>query len=137
MVVVDSSVWTDFFADRPSQECQTLRALLQQGTTQLIVPDLVLFEVLRGFRGERELQQARRLFGEMTVEPISDAVLARRAAERWRRLREHGWTVRSSVDALVASYCIERELTLLHRDRDFGAYVEHFGLRSWVELKAS
>lgn len=132
MLVVDSSVWIDFFnaADHPAVE--TLSALLDHGEVRLVVPDLVLFEVLRGFRHEADHRQARRLMESLAVEATGGAELARVAAGHYRQLRAQGVTVRSGIDVLVAAFCIENDYALLHRDRDFQAFEQRLGLRGWT-----
>ena len=131
MLVVDSSVWIDFFNGAPAPARDTLRRLLAQGETEIIVPDLVLFEVLRGFRQERHYLQAESLMLGLTVESTGGTVLALKAAQHYRSLRAVGITVRSAVDVLVAAFCIARGYTLLHADRDFDAFEASRGLRAW------
>ncbi len=131
MLVVDSSVWIDFFNARDSAARFELRRLLDDGNTRLIVPDLVLFEVLRGFREERALRQARLLLQTLHVEPCGGEGLALAAAEHYRHLRARGITVRSAIDVMVAAFCIERDYLLLHSDRDYDAIAAHRGLRVW------
>ncbi|MFO1225581.1 PIN domain-containing protein [Roseateles sp.] len=132
MVVVDSSVLIEFLRGSDGAEVQALESLLVRGVQELVAPDLVVFEVLRGCRNPAELKVANELFNTLKVESICSPALARRAAQDYRLLRSLGWTVRSSIDGLVASYCIQSQQRLLHRDRDFSAYVAHCGLRSWT-----
>ncbi|MBI3155551.1 MAG: PIN domain nuclease [Burkholderiales bacterium] len=131
MVVADSSVWIDFFAGVDSPARATLRQLLSDGEVRIVVPDLVLFEVLRGFRSEREYRQARALLESLSVEPVGGHALAIEAAQHYRSLRASGITVRGSLDVLIASFCIDRGYALLHRDRDFDAFERLRGLRGW------
>ncbi len=131
MLVVDSSVWIDFFNDANQPSAQLLNHLLANGEVRLVVPDLVLFEVLRGFRHERDYRQARLLMQTLSIEPVGGAELMLLAAQHYRSLREQGVTVRSSIDVLVAAFCIEHDYALLHRDRDFDAFEELRGLRGW------
>lgn len=131
MLVVDSSVWIDFFSGRPGAARTTLRRLLDEGEVRIVVPDLVLFEVLRGFRLEREFRQARALMETLGVEPVGGAELALEAAQHYRSLRATGTTVRSGIDVLIASFCIDKGYALLHRDRDFDAFEQVRGLRTW------
>ena len=131
MLVVDSSVWIDFFNGAPSPARATLRRLLGDGDTEIVVPDLVLFEVLRGFRDERHYLQAESLMCTLTVESTGGAALALKAAQHYRSLRAAGITVRSAVDVLVAAFCIDRGYALLHADRDFDAFEASRGLRAW------
>ncbi len=132
MLVVDSSVWIDFFNDAEHPAVATLDALLDHGEIRLVVPDLVLFEVLRGFRHEGEHRQARRLMESLHIESTGGADLALAAAQHYRQLRAQGITVRSGIDVLVAAFCIEKDYALLHRDRDFHAFEQRLGLRGWV-----
>jgi len=131
MLVVDSGVWIDFFNGAESPARGSLRRLLTQGETEIIVPDLVLFEVLRGFRQERDYLQAEALMNTLTIEPSGGRALAIKAAQHYRSLRAMGITVRSAVDVLLAAFCIDRGYTLLHADRDFDAFEELRGLRAW------
>jgi predicted nucleic acid-binding protein len=131
MLVVDSSVWIDFFNDRDSAACDELDRLLGTGHTRLVVPDLVLYEVLRGFRHERPMRQARLLLQTLSVESCSDEDVALAAAEHYRHLRARGITVRSAIDVLIAAFCIEHDYLLLHSDRDYDAIAAHRGLRVW------
>ncbi len=131
MLVVDSSVWIDFFNGAPSPARATLRRLLGDGDTEIVVPDLVLFEVLRGFRHERDYLQAESLMLALTVESTGGQALAQKAAQHYRSLRAVGITVRSAVDVLVAAFCIDRGYALLHADRDFDAFEAARGLRAW------
>jgi len=131
VLVVDSSVWIDFFNARDSAARHELRRLLDDGGTRLVLPDLVLFEVLRGFREERALRQARLLLQTLHVEPCGGEDLALAAAEHYRHLRARGITVRSGIDVMVAAFCIENDYLLLHSDRDYDALAAHRGLRVW------
>lgn len=131
MLVVDSSVWIDFFNDTEHPAVEMLSALLDHGEVRIVVPDLVLFEVLRGFRHEAGHRQARRLMESLHVADTASAELALVAAQHYRSLRAQGYTVRSGIDVLVASFCIENDYALLHRDRDFHAFEQFRGLRSW------
>ena len=131
MLVVDSSGWIDYFADRPVAACDELDRLLQDGHTRLVVPDLVLYEVLRGFRHERAMRQARLLLLTLSVESCGGEDVALAAAEHYRHLRARGITVRSSIDVMIAAFCIEQDYLLLHSDRDYDAIAVHRGLRLW------
>jgi len=131
VLVVDSSVWIEFFSGRPHPAVDTLAQLLDQGEVRLVVPDLVLFEVLRGFRHERDLRQASLLMQALSIESCAGEDLALAAVGHCRDLRAHGYTVRSATDVLVAAFCIENDYALLHKDRDFDALNARRGLRVW------
>jgi len=131
MLVVDSSVWIDFFNARDTAARGELRRLLDDGQTRLVVPDMVLYEVLRGFRYERPMRQARQLLQTLSVESCCGEDVALAAAEHYRYLRAHGITVRSAIDVLIAAFCIERDYLLLHSDYDYATIAMHRGLRMW------
>lgn len=131
MLVVDSSVWIDYFNGTPNPARAALRKLLDDGDLRIVVPDLVMFEVLRGFRHERDFRQARLLFDSLDVEQAGGVELALAAVQHFRSLRASGVTPRSSIDVLVAAFCIENDYALLHRDRDFDAFEHLRGLRTW------
>jgi predicted nucleic acid-binding protein len=131
VLVADSSVWIDFFNEADHPAVDTLSQLLFQGDVRIVVPDLVLFEVLRGFREEADHRQARRLMESLDVRSTGSVELALTAAQHYRRLRVQGITVRSGIDVLVAAFCIENDFALLHRDRDYNAFEQRLGLRGW------
>jgi predicted nucleic acid-binding protein len=131
VLVVDSSVWIDYFNDADHPAVELLDQLLDHGEIRLVVPDLVLFEVLRGFRDEHAHRQARKLMESLHVESTGGAELALAASQHYRSLRTQGITVRSGIDVLMAAFCIENDYALLHRDRDFHAFEERRGLRGW------
>ena len=131
MLVVDAGVWIDFFNGRDNRATAGLTDLLLAGEVTLVVPDLVLFEVLRGFRFERDYRQARTLLAGLSIESTGGAVIAELAADHYRVLRQAGFTVRSPIDVIIAAFCIDRGYTLLHGDRDFAAFELLRGLRCW------
>jgi predicted nucleic acid-binding protein len=131
VLVVDSSVWIDYFSGNPSTARDTLRRILRDGEVRVVVPDLVLFEVLRGFRHEREFRQARVLMESLSIEAIGGGTIALEAAQHYRSLRAMGFTVRNGVDVLIATFCIDKGYALLHKDRDFDVFEQVRGLRAW------
>ena len=93
--------------------------------------DLVLFEVMRGFREGALMLEAQTLMSALPQVEIGGTAPVLKAAERYRRLRQSGRTVRSPIDVLLASYCITHGHTLLHRDADFESLKSLGGLHSW------
>lgn len=128
MIVVDSSVWIDFFNGVSSPEVERLDGLL--GVTPLAIGDLILVEVMQGFRNERDVATARQLFRSLALLPMLGGSNAWKAAENVRQLRSRGITVRKTIDGIIATACIEANLPLLFSDRDFHPYVEHLGLEA-------
>ena len=126
MIVVDSSVWIDFFHGVSTPEVERLDGLL--GVTPLAIGDLVLVEVMQGFRTDQDVATARQLFRSLALLPMLGGSNAWKAAENVRQLRRKGITVRKTIDGIIATACIEASLPLLFSDRDFQPYVEHLGL---------
>jgi predicted nucleic acid-binding protein len=126
VIVVDSSVWIDFFHGVSTPEVDRLDALL--GVTPLAIGDLILVEVLQGFRNERDVATARQLFRSLALLPLLEGSNPWKAADNYRQLRRKGITVRKTIDGIIATACIEANLPLLFSDRDFQPYVEHLGL---------
>jgi len=128
VILVDSSVWIDYFRGTVTPQTERLDALL--GSELIAVGDLVLAEVLQGFNTDREFNQARKLLTSLEVIDLGGQALAVQAARNFRTLRLMGVTVRKTIDTLIATACIEKDLPLLYSDRDFDPFVEHLGLRS-------
>ena len=131
MILVDASVWIDFFNGHAGEAVLRLTDLLADGSAPLGMPDLVLFEVLRGFRHEQDFQAARRALAALPVVEIGGEEAALRAAQHYRALRAAGAIVASPIDVLLASYCIEHGHALLHADRAFDALESLRGLKVW------
>lgn len=128
MILVDSSVWIDFFRGTVTPQTERLDALL--GSELLVVGDLILAEVLQGFSSERDFNQARKLLTALDVVTLGGPEIAIQAARNFRTLRARGVTIRKTIDTLIATRCIESDYALLFSDRDFEPFVEHLGLRS-------
>ena len=126
MIVVDSSVWIDFFNGVNSPEVERLDGLL--GSSPLALGDLILVEVLQGFRRDSDVATARQLFRSMPLLAMLGPQNAYKAAENYRSLRRRGITVRKTIDGIIATACIEANVPLLFSDPDFQPYVEHLGL---------
>lgn len=126
MIMVDSSVWIDYFSGIDNPQAQRLDVAL--GSHPIVIGDLILAEVLQGFRRDRDYQVARSLFEDMPVLPLLGRAMALKSAENFRALRKQGITIRKTADVIIATFCIANELPLLYSDRDFDPFVEHLGL---------
>ena len=126
MILVDSSVWIDYFNGRGTPRTDRLDKLL--GMEPLAIGDLILTEVLQGFTADADYRQARQLLTSQTVFDMLGTELALKSADNYRTLRQRGITVRKTIDTFIATFCIERQHTLLFEDRDFLPFVEHLGL---------
>lgn len=128
MILVDSSVWIDFFNGRDTDETRFLDGALSTDT--ICIGDLILAEVLQGFRSDKDYRLARELLMELPIFQIMTPDLALVAADNYRSLRKKGFTIRKSVDNWIATFCIENKVPLLFSDKDFQPYVEVMGLKT-------
>jgi predicted nucleic acid-binding protein len=128
VILVDSSVWIDYFRGIPTPQTDRLDALLP--TELLLMGDLILAEVLQGFSSERDFNQAKALLMALPISTLAGADIALQAARNFRQLRALGVTVRKTIDTVIATHCIENGISLLYSDRDFDPFVEHLGLIS-------
>jgi hypothetical protein len=130
MVLVDSSVWINYFNGQAGPETDRLDTLL--GTEPVAVGDLIVTEVLQGFRDDSDYETARELFDSLTIFELLGHARALKAASNYRMLRKRGITVRKTTDTIIATFCIDQDIPLLFSDRDFEPFVRHLGLRSAV-----
>ena len=128
MILVDSSVWVDYF--RGIQSAQTDRFYALLGNEPVATGDLVLAEVLQGFGSAQDFNQAKKLLTSLPIIELVGGDIAIQAANNFRALRSLGVTVRKTIDTLIATSCIEKGLSLLYSDKDFDPFVEHLGLQS-------
>jgi len=128
VILVDSSVWIDYFRGTATAETDCLDGLL--GRDPIAIGDIILAEVLQGFANERDFDTALRMMGALDHIDIVGRDTAIQAARNYRTLRARGITVRKTIDTLIATRCIEDDIALLFSDRDFQPFVEHLGLRA-------
>lgn len=130
MILVDSSVWIDYFSGNGSPETDFLDDVL--GVRTVAVGDLILTEVLQGFRHDKDYNAAKRLLAELTTFELLGAKMAIKSADNFRKLRKNGLTIRKTADVIIASFCIEHDLPLLFSDKDFKPFIKHLGLRDAI-----
>lgn len=128
MILVDSSVWIDYFRGTSTPQTDTLDALL--GSEPVVTGDLILTEVLQGFASKRDFNIARKLLTSLDIVNLAGRDIAIQAAKNFRVLRTLGITVRKTIDTVIATRCIESGFMLLYSDKDFDPFVQHLGLRS-------
>ena len=126
MILVDSSVWIDYFTGIDSQQADTLDKTL--GVEPVAAGDLILTEVLQGFRHDRDYKKAKALFDTVTIFEMLGREMALASAENFRSLRKKGITIGKTADVIIATFCIKQRLPLLFSDKDFKPFVEHLGL---------
>ena len=128
MILVDSSVWIDYFRGAQNPQTEKLDGLLS--SEPVAVGDLILTEVLQGFGSERDFNEARRLLTSLLIVELGGQDVAIQAARNFRILRGQRITIRKTIDAIIATRCIESGFILLYSDRDFDPFVQYLGLRS-------
>jgi len=126
MILIDSSVWIDYFNGNETAQTDWLDSSL--GNTPIITGDLILTEVLRGFQSDKEFKIARDLLLRLPFMPMGGQVLALESAMNYRLMRRKGVTVRKTIDVMIGTFCIHYRLPLLHDDRDFDPMVKLLGL---------
>ena len=128
MIVVDSSVWIDYFNGVETRETALLNDIL--GLEPIVIGDLILAEVLQGFRSDHDVRRASAALDTLIFEPMVGPDIALISAGNYRALRAKGVTVRKTIDMLIATSCMENRHILLHSDRDFDPIKEHLGLET-------
>jgi predicted nucleic acid-binding protein len=128
LILVDSSVWIDYFNGAINPQTDKLDQLL--GQELLVIGDLILTEVLQGFSRDADFERARSLLASLECVQLTGVELAVQAARNFRKLRRLGVTVRKTIDTVIATWCIENGCELLYDDRDFEPFVKYLGLRA-------
>lgn len=131
MIMVDSSVWIDYFNGDGSPEVSHLDSIL--GIKSVVIGDLILTEVLQGFRNDKDYRNAKRLFSSLVVCRLSNEEIALKSADNYRLLRKQGITIRKTIDTIIATYCIENKIQLLFSDKDFKPFIKSMGLISAIQ----
>ena len=127
MILVDSSVWIDYFNGTETAQTKLLDEALSTDT--ICIGDMILAEVLQGFRNDKDYKLAKEMLTELPIYQIMTPERALIGADNYRKLRKQGITIGKSVDNWIATFCIQNQIPLLFSDRDFNPYTEHLGLR--------
>jgi len=127
MILVDSSVWIDYFNGKITKQTNLLDSFL--GSELIVIGDLILTEVLQGFQQDRDFKKAKELLDSLIFREMLGRELAIKSAENYRILRKKGVTVRKTIDVIIATFCITNNLPLLHSDRDFSPMEKHLKLK--------
>ena len=130
MILVDSSVWIDYFNGKRSWQTDLLDHMLSN--VPIIMGDLILTEVLQGFKSDKDYEAAKIYLNELPFRQMGGYNVAIQSAQNYRQLRKAGVTVRKTIDIIIATFCIVEGLTLLHDDRDFNPIASHFPLKAFV-----
>lgn len=126
MIIVDSSVWIDYFNGTDTPQTNKLDRLLD---VQLIgIGNIILTEVMQGFRSDNDYRTAKKFLTSLTVFNMLGYEIAIRSADNFRFLSKKGITIRKTNDVVIATSCIENNHSLLFSDKDFIPFVKHLGL---------
>jgi predicted nucleic acid-binding protein len=128
VIVVDSSIWIDYFTGKNTSGAEKLDSLL--GDELIAIGDLILVEVLQGFREDNDFRKAKQLLLSLSVVNMLDTTIALKSAANFRALRKKGITVCKTIDTIIATYCIENNLSLLHSDKEFRPFHKHLKLKN-------
>jgi predicted nucleic acid-binding protein len=127
MIFLDSTVLVDYFNGTNNWQVDVLDSIL--GRELVVIGDYVLTEVLQGFRSDKEYQKAKTILLSFPCFDIGGKEMALQSAKNYRYLRKKGVTVRKTIDSMIATFCIENKLTLLHNDKDFEPFVKYLKLK--------
>lgn len=127
MIYLDSTVLIDYFNGVINKQTEFLDRIL--GTEVIVIGDYVLTEVLQGFRSDKDFQKAKSILQAFPCYDLCGREIAVKSAMNFRTLRKKGITIRKTIDAIIATFCIENGLTLLHNDKDFVPFVKHLNLK--------
>lgn len=127
MILVDSSVWVDYFNGVETLATKKLDSLL--GLQPICTGDLILAEVLQGFRQDQHYKAAKTLLCSLPMYSMLGVDLSLKSAENYRVLRKQGFTIRKTIDTMIATFCIENDFSLLHSDKDFQPFQQLLGLQ--------
>jgi predicted nucleic acid-binding protein len=128
MILVDSSVWIDYFNGLKTARTDRLDSAL--GDTPIIMGDLILTEVLQGFQDDKDFKIARRLLLSLPFMPMLGQELALESALNYRSLRKKGVSIRKTIDIMIGTFCLHYDLPLLYADRDFDPMVKFLKLKA-------
>jgi len=127
MIIADTSVWIDFFRGLDEPHVKRLENALI--SDRLYIGDLIIAELLQGVKNDKGAKEIRGIISKLTVVNMVNESIAYKSAENYRILRTNGKTVRKTIDMLIATFCIEKGMTLIHNDRDFDPIEEILGLK--------
>lgn len=126
MVLVDTSVWIDYFRGCNSLQTDKLDELLDE--ERIATGDLIITELLQGFRTKTQFTAAQQILSRLEYYDLVGRDIAIKAAENYRFLRKKGITIRKTIDVIIGTFCIENKIRLLHADHDFIPMVNYLDL---------
>ena len=133
MIIADTSVWIDYFNGKHTQHTDYLDDSINEGI--VAIGDLILLEILQGFRNDKDYKLARKHLSSLDQYDMLGVNSALKASEYYRALRKKGITIRKTADVIIATFCIEKHFPLLFTDRDFSPFIQYSGLTDALSLK--
>lgn len=130
MILVDTAVWIDYLNGNTTEHTDKLDSCLVEGI--VAIGDLIFLEILQGFRNDHDYNIAKRTLLTLEQYQMFDSKMALKSANNYRKLRKSGITIRSTIDVIIATFCIDNKLPLLFSDKDFVPFVNKLGLRSAI-----
>ena len=130
VILIDSSVWIDYFNGIPTWQTDLLDHYLSN--VPVVIGDLILTEVLQGFRSNKDYETAKTFLSALPFRQMGGYNVAIQSAQNYRLLRKNGVTVRKTIDIIIATFCIMEGLTLLHDNRDFDPMISYFSLKTSI-----
>ena len=131
MILVDTSVWIDYFNGLDNKQTESLDRILSEQS--VLVGDIILTEILQGFDSDKDFRLAKQALDPLDCVHLGGKSLAIKAASNFRFLRSKGVTIRKTVDMLIGSWCIEHEVELLHNDKDFDRIATQLPLQIYAD----
>ena len=130
-VVVDSSVWIDFFNKKSSSQIEIIKSQLlsYSNFSPFIILPIILQEILQGIEDENQYKTVLDVLSGLEKLEINQFICAEKASELYRFLRKKGVTIRKANDCLIAAVCIENKFSLLHNDKDFNNIAKFTSLK--------
>ena len=128
MIIVDTSVWIDFFAGKHTKNTDFLQTIIGE-SEDICICGLIMTEVLQGFKIEKEYEKVKNIFSGLIYLPITKNMFVS-AASIYRTIRKHGETVRSPIDCIISAICIEHEVKILHKDKDYDVIAKYTSLKT-------
>jgi predicted nucleic acid-binding protein len=128
MILVDTSVWIDYFNGKENKYTNALDSHLDGDT--VVMADLIFLEILQGFRSDQDYKKAKATLMVLGQYEMLNNKTALKCADNYRLLRKKGITIRRTTDVIIATFCIENKLPLLFSDRDFIPFVKHLNMKT-------
>ena len=126
MILIDTSAWIDYFNGIDNKMTALVDKILD--TEPVLIGDLIYCELLQGFKTEEKFCEVKELLSNLTLVELVGFKIAEKAALNYRKLRKQGITIRKTMDIIIATYCVENKVALIHKNRDFDLVSEPLGL---------